>query len=353
MSKLLKLKEWLTLDESISYISKALDEPITRADLFRLALDKHIVMSVNFVNGATARFGKLVGFDDVVFATLESDLLPDDIPQPFYIPSEGERPISEDEYVRLNPGIRHIRGVWDLTLFGSEAIDLEYLYHQETSNLEVTLVGLEGVFVRQGSVIAQLVEDYDDNEFQVGSRAYCDRMEDSLSKLQKSSDEIETVRAKYKEERKKYLEKRKTQPEESLYYPSGGLDAHDYVFVLKVLELNRFLSSLEELTTHKDHTNEKAKSMSLEADELDAKHCAYQDWVKDVELLLDDSHEKTAPELAIALRSWLKAIKDPKINQINVPDGIQDYFPDGLSDAATIRLRKVTNWNKRGNAQKK
>ncbi|GAA5647895.1 hypothetical protein [Vibrio proteolyticus] len=96
-----------------------------------------------------------------------------------------------------------------------------------------------------------------------------------------------------------------------------------------------------------------SKVIQPEPNQSEGSNCSCPDWVKDVELLLDYSHEKTAPELAIALRSWLKAIKDPKINQINVPDGIQDYFPDGLSNAATERLRTVTNWNKLGNAQKK
>lgn len=266
MSKLLKLKEWLTLDESISYISKALDEPITRADLFRLALDKHIVMSVNFVNGATARLGKLVSVDDVVFETLESVLLPGDIPQPFCYPSNGEIHILENDYLRLNSLISSIRGVWDLTLLGSEAIDLEYLYHQEKSNLEVTLIGLEGVFVCRENEYAQLLTDYDNNEYQVGSRAYCNGIEESLSKLDKSPSELEVAREKYKAERKEYLQKRETQSYESRYFPSGGLEEHDYVFVLRMSELNRFLSSLkepDELTTHKNHTSEETKLRAL------------------------------------------------------------------------------------------
>lgn len=102
-----------------------------------------------------------------------------------------------------------------------------------------------------------------------------------------------------------------------------------------------------------ESTKTKNKVIEPETNKLERDYCSCPDWVKDVELLLDDSHEKTAPELAIALRAWLKAIQDPSINPKNVPDGIQKYFPTGLSGAATERLRTTTNWNKLGNAQKK
>ena len=36
MSKLLKLKEWLTLDEAANHISNVLGEPVTLADIYRL-----------------------------------------------------------------------------------------------------------------------------------------------------------------------------------------------------------------------------------------------------------------------------------------------------------------------------
>jgi hypothetical protein len=42
MNKLFKLKEWLTLKQAIGYISVVLDEPVTEADIYRLALDDHL-----------------------------------------------------------------------------------------------------------------------------------------------------------------------------------------------------------------------------------------------------------------------------------------------------------------------
>ena len=45
MSKLLKLKEWLTLDEAVNHFSNVLGEPITLADLYRLALCSGLIPS--------------------------------------------------------------------------------------------------------------------------------------------------------------------------------------------------------------------------------------------------------------------------------------------------------------------
>ena len=64
-----------------------------------------------------------------------------------------------------------ISGVWDLAMVGAETLDIEHLYQQSTSGLEVTLVAIDGAFVMKGDVICQLQTDYDDNEFQTGSSA--------------------------------------------------------------------------------------------------------------------------------------------------------------------------------------
>jgi hypothetical protein len=74
MSKLLKLKEWLTLEEAANNISTVLGESVTLADIYRLALDKHITLSADFVNGAQARTGKFVKTENVEFRKVENHL---------------------------------------------------------------------------------------------------------------------------------------------------------------------------------------------------------------------------------------------------------------------------------------
>jgi hypothetical protein len=56
-SKLLKLKEWLTISETAKHLSIMFGEDVTEADVLRLGLDRHLTLSVNFVNYAKAKCG--------------------------------------------------------------------------------------------------------------------------------------------------------------------------------------------------------------------------------------------------------------------------------------------------------
>lgn len=48
MSKLLKLKKWLTIAEAAERLSTILDEKVTEADVFQLAIDQHLTLSAYF-----------------------------------------------------------------------------------------------------------------------------------------------------------------------------------------------------------------------------------------------------------------------------------------------------------------
>lgn len=60
MSKLFKLKEWLSVADAARHLTIAFGEEVTEADVLRLALDGHLQLSVNFVNHAQARCGQIV-----------------------------------------------------------------------------------------------------------------------------------------------------------------------------------------------------------------------------------------------------------------------------------------------------
>lgn len=50
MSKLLKLKKWLTIPEAAERLSNTLEDKVTEADVLRLGLDNHLKLSVLFVD---------------------------------------------------------------------------------------------------------------------------------------------------------------------------------------------------------------------------------------------------------------------------------------------------------------
>jgi hypothetical protein len=247
VSKLFKLKEWLTLDEAANHISTVLGEPVTLADIYRLSLDDHIKLSANFVNGAQARTGKFVKTDDVQFYLMENMLFSGEkLVPPISLPLNNEVQCSEDEWVALDKNVVSIRGLWDLTMIGSEAIDIEFYYHQETSGLEVDLTCLEGTLLRQGDVICQLQSDFDDNEYQQGSKAAKQHLEQYITSKKLTDDETKKLRVEYEAERKEFLGGKREFERVPSYYPSGGLDEHDYVLVVKTKEVTRFIQSLEE-----------------------------------------------------------------------------------------------------------
>ena len=247
MSKLFKLKEWLTLEEAANHISNVLGEPVTLADIYRLALDKHLTLSVDFVNGAQARTGKFVKTEDIEFREVENHLFTGEkLETPYSTPLNNETYVSENDWVSLDSKTVSIRGLWDLTMIGSEALDIEHYYQQETSGLEVTLTCLEGTLLRQGDVICQLQSDFDDNEYQQGSKAAKQKLEQYITSNKLTDDEIKKLRDEYQAERKAYLGGKREFERVPSYYPSGGLDEHDYVFVVKTNEVTRFIQSLEE-----------------------------------------------------------------------------------------------------------
>ncbi|MBU0485089.1 MAG: hypothetical protein KKB30_11330 [Proteobacteria bacterium] len=56
-SKLFKLKEWLTIQETAKHLSIMFGEEVSEADVLRLGLDRHLKLSVNFVNHGYAKRG--------------------------------------------------------------------------------------------------------------------------------------------------------------------------------------------------------------------------------------------------------------------------------------------------------
>ncbi len=247
MSQLFKLREWLTLDEAAAHISNVLGEPATIADLYRFALDGHLTLSVDFVNYAEARKGKLVKTEEVAFDFIECSIVTKEkLFKPFWMPRNYEIRVSDDDWIALEKPVITIKGVWDLPMIGAEKLDIEHDYQQLTSGLEVTLVAIDGTFVQKGDVVCQLQTDFDDNECLQGSKAQQKVMESHITIHEVNKDEANKLREKFKADRKKYLKERKIKPKEDNYFPSGGLAEHDNSLVIRTKEITRFIQSLED-----------------------------------------------------------------------------------------------------------
>lgn len=206
MSKLFKLKEWLTISDAAKHISSAINEPVLEADILQLALDKHLKLSVHLVNGAYARKCTVVDIFDVEY---------DEVPTldglgTINIPKNGRLFTKDGEILQVQKDVIELSaGVWNLPLCGGERVDVEYQFQQLTDQINVTAVSLDGVFVctRDGE-LRELQAHYNDNEF-------IDK-----STLKKPFNNNEN------------------------FHPAGGLP-EDSIFVVRTTAIVEFLKSIE------------------------------------------------------------------------------------------------------------
>jgi hypothetical protein len=193
MSKLLSLKEWVTVSEAARHLSGVCGEAVDESDVLRLALDGHLTLSVNFVNHARVRRGTVVPLEKARTNIIARDLgnpidkslidklksaastIGDDREFPPEV-VEGLRDgsliryvcdlrLSDDEFLHLEDTVSSASGIWDVPMIGAERLDVEHRYQQLTGGPDVTLMVLDGTFVKasDGSV-CQLQDRFDSDE---------------------------------------------------------------------------------------------------------------------------------------------------------------------------------------------
>lgn len=261
MSKLLKLKEWLTVEETAKRLSIAAGEDVTEADILRLALDGHLILSVYLVNHARARMGKVVPLSETEWTFLPpllsitppplTEEMVEHYPESFRklwndtppeqrslcIPMLKSLAIDESRFINLEKDVTTLTGVWDLPLIGCERIDVEYTYQQLIGGPEVTLEGIDGSFVsRGGEVICQLQESWDENPYQRGSLAALERLRATLVEKEVPSEKANELLAKHKKDRTDFLEDQASRQNADRYYPAGGVPK-DSMYVVRTTAL--------------------------------------------------------------------------------------------------------------------
>lgn len=266
-SKLFSLKEWLTLDDAAKHLSIGFGGEVTRADVLRLAIDGRLTLSVDFVNHARARKGSLVPIEKCTFSIFptidksfkgESNLyrlglsyaeLSNLEPEINEAVKKGELHLMPNaihfrdrEFLVLEDQVKSIDGVWDLPMVGGEGIDVEHRYQMETDGPTVTLSNLEGAFVVRDNVVCQLQDDWDDNEYEPGSKISGELLEQRIAEEGLPKEKADELRGHYRVRRRELQEKWKEKPSRR-YYPAGGLP-HDSVYVVRTAALRAFEQSV-------------------------------------------------------------------------------------------------------------
>lgn len=254
MSKLFKLKEWLTVEEAAKHLSTVLGEEVAIADIYRLALDGHLVMSMSFPNHAYGNLGEVVGIQNTKRFTPPPLMLNSMREfEPNYAPEEIviSDYIGNEQFINWSEKVTGINGVWDLAMLASERIDVEFVYQQLIGGPEVELTNIDGTFLRRGDIFCRLVESWDDNEYKKGSLAQKRQLEGWVARGEVSKENIAPMWEKFEANRREYLQEKKAAPFEKDFYPAGGLPK-DGVYVVRTSAIMDFLTAIEDQPVKQD-----------------------------------------------------------------------------------------------------
>jgi hypothetical protein len=161
MKKLLKLKQWLTVAEAARHLSTLFSEDVSEADVLRFALDGHLTLSVYFVNHAIGRCGRgpAVPILDAKWRFIQMS-------DGGWVHSIDGLAIEQNGVIEYAEQITVLDGIWDLTMLGSERLDVEHQYQILTGGPAVDLHFLGNPIVsRDDGTYCQVQERHSNNEF--------------------------------------------------------------------------------------------------------------------------------------------------------------------------------------------
>ena len=256
MSKLFKLKQWLTVAESATYLSLAFSETVTESDIYRLVLDRHLTLSANLVNYGYARIGRSVGIDDADFYMSDNVFLTgiyetiekmreergeDTIIRPT-TPHKIIRSVAigEDQYFKedVKNDVTQIGGIWDLVMVGNNQLNIEHMFQVLTGGPEITLTCIDGIFLSQPSgEVCELQVSVDENEYQTGSNAALRKIHEQIGSGSLTGKNAKEALADHKDQRVEYLSNVRSNPMKDNYEPAA-LMPEDAIYVLKMSSLN-------------------------------------------------------------------------------------------------------------------
>ena len=159
MSKILKLKQWVTIPEAFNHIAPIFDNEIELSDIYRFILDGHLTLSVNFVNGAYGRKGEFVPLDEWLNNEKYCRLL--ELPDGQSFMSMIGENLGEIAFVpHQNKRIDTVSGIWDLIIVGNGQLEIEHIYYEMVAGVASELINLSGTYFKQENDGFELYEPF-------------------------------------------------------------------------------------------------------------------------------------------------------------------------------------------------
>jgi hypothetical protein len=237
LKKLLNLKPWLTISDAARHLSVLFDDDVSEADVLRLGLDRHLTLSVDFVNHAYGRPGRLVPLLKAKRSTIPS--LETGEPITFlhgYL-------LDDSSVIEWEDKIISMAGIWDLAMVSAETIDVEHRYQHLTGGPPVELCCFDGPIVCLGDgLYCEVRIRFSDEEISCFS-----------SKGEKSSSS--TKEPSYKRNARERLNPRN-------YFPASALP-DDSVLVVRTSALRELETSVSQQEQRPEKPIERRERTSL------------------------------------------------------------------------------------------
>lgn len=247
MSKLFKLKEWLTVDEAAKHLSSVLGEEVVAADIFRLAIDGGLTLSVHFPDKALGSLGEVVGCEgeERILTSAEMRERLAESGRVKYEEIALTDYIGNDQFIGWSKKITPIDGVWDLLMLADGRPLIESVYQRLVGGAELNPIGFEGIFVKCGDRYCCLVETPNSNPLFPGSNANQHEMKRYIHENDLSQEQIKELHERSEANRKDHLEILNKSPFEKGFYPADRFPK-DCVYVVRTSVILDLLHKVEE-----------------------------------------------------------------------------------------------------------
>ncbi|GFD71029.1 hypothetical protein KUL113_04490 [Tenacibaculum sp. KUL113] len=227
MNKLLKLKQYLSINDSADYLSATLEETVSVADIYELSLEGHLAISIRLTNQAYAK---------------KVDLAPE-----LELTSSEERfwAVQANE---VDEQVHIFNGLYDLAMIGEERFELRKLYQHEVEGDSPVLSELDGFYVKHDGCIYKLLESLPltkSEESQISKEVRLESLLKSKGLTSQSQfDDPLTVFENLSINEIEQVAELISPFNDSENNSSIPLDRHSYQLVLKTTELRRFISQI-------------------------------------------------------------------------------------------------------------
>ncbi|ESL74438.1 TPA: hypothetical protein ACGR6E_001203 [Enterobacter roggenkampii] len=152
MSKLFKLKEWLTVKEAAERLSVSLGEKVSVADCLQLALDEHITISALFNENQHAIHAKVVKttqrkrFSKFITRTTDDGAYVGFIDEERFV-SNNELDCEYEDIERYGGVFQLRHGIYDLPMLGAEGLDVMHKLDLNVGREPRKFCSMEGPFL--------------------------------------------------------------------------------------------------------------------------------------------------------------------------------------------------------------